>query len=74
MVVDRINWPLEDDSDEDEDFSLEEKCRTIGFLRMFIGNCMWQDASLTTVQLQLLLSKKLIWHDVYVAEKLMFVL
>ena len=40
MVLDRINWPLEDDSDEDEDFSLEEKCRTTGFLRMFIENGM----------------------------------
>ena len=40
MVLDRINWPLEDDSDKDEDFSLEEKCRTTGFLRMFIENGM----------------------------------
>ncbi|XP_046899989.1 uncharacterized protein LOC124483542 [Hypomesus transpacificus] len=38
VVLDRINWPLENDSDEDEDFSLEEKCRTTGFLRTFIEN------------------------------------
>ncbi|KAJ7997976.1 hypothetical protein DPEC_G00217750 [Dallia pectoralis] len=31
MILDRINWPLENDSDEDEDFSLEERCRTTGF-------------------------------------------
>lgn len=36
-ILDRIIWPAECSSD-DEDTSLEEKCRISGFLRQYIEN------------------------------------
>ncbi|XP_031726469.1 uncharacterized protein LOC116396175 isoform X2 [Anarrhichthys ocellatus] len=35
MVLEKIKWPTEDE-DEDSDVSLEDTCRTTGFLRTFI--------------------------------------
>lgn len=37
MVLEKINWPTEDE-DEDTDVSLEDTCRIRGFLRTFIEN------------------------------------
>lgn len=37
MVLEKINWPTEDE-DEDTDVSLEDTCRITGFLRTFTVN------------------------------------
>lgn len=37
MVLEKIKCPTQDD-DEDSDVSLEDTCRTTGFLRSFIEN------------------------------------
>lgn len=35
-----ITWPHEDDDDNDDDYSLDTKCRISGYLRCFIENGM----------------------------------
>ncbi|XP_031171600.1 uncharacterized protein LOC116061499 isoform X2 [Sander lucioperca] len=37
MVLDKINWPTQDE-EEDSDVSLEDTCRITGFLRTFVEN------------------------------------
>lgn len=40
MILERITWPgmLEDHEDEEDDCSLDDKCRVAGYLRSFIEN------------------------------------
>ncbi len=41
MILDKIVWPSFDDlEDEEDDVSLEDVCRLVGFLRCYIENGM----------------------------------